>query len=377
MFSFRLSTQPVHDYSESDFLPEKKTQMRITDIKQADIYYKALIERDPSYVGIFYVGVKTTSVFCIATCRARKPKRENVDFFTTFKEALDHGYRPCKICRPTENAHQAPQQVELAIDMVRSSPKQKITDQMLRESDIQPEAVRRWFNKHYGMTYQQFQRMYRVNNALLELRSGKPVLESAMDTGYESLSGFGYTYRKLIGQPPNQSHKRSRILISRFTTPLGPMFVCATENGICLLEFVDRKMLETEFRDLQKYLKTAIIAGENEHTQQAKREIEEYFSGKRNHFTVALDAPGTPFQTSVWQALQQVPHGETSSYQQLAESLGKPTAVRAVASANGFNRIAIIIPCHRIVGKNGNLTGYGGGLERKRWLIDHERNCRL
>ncbi|WP_428198092.1 methylated-DNA--[protein]-cysteine S-methyltransferase [Aliivibrio kagoshimensis] len=167
------------------------------------------------------------------------------------------------------------------------------------------------------------------------------------------------------------------ILISRLTTPLGPMFVCATDKGVCLLEFVDRRMLETEFKDLQRLLKAKIITGENPHIKQAKKELAEYFSGQRTQFDVALDTPGTDFQNSVWNCLHQIPYGETRSYQQQAESIHNPKAVRAVASANGFNRISIIIPCHRVIGKNGQLTGYGGGLERKRWLIDHENEHAL
>jgi AraC family transcriptional regulator of adaptative response/methylated-DNA-[protein]-cysteine methyltransferase len=151
------------------------------------------------------------------------------------------------------------------------------------------------------------------------------------------------------------------------------MLIGATEKGICLLEFVDRKMLETEFKDLQRLLKARIIVGENEHIAQAKQELMEYFNGVLKRFTVKLDAPGTKFQTMVWEKLHEIPYGSTVSYQEQAEQIQNPKAVRAVASANGHNRIALIIPCHRVIGKDGNLTGYGGGLERKRWLINHEK----
>lgn len=347
--------------------------MLVTDSKKIKSYYKALIDREPAYVGIFYVGVKTTSVFCIATCRARKPKFENVEFYTTFKEALDAGYRPCKICKPTENAYQAPPQVEAAINMVNKSPMVKVSDYQLRQSEISPELVRRWFKKHYGMTFQAFQRMYRINSAFQELKGGKKTTDSAFDAGYESLSGFGYTYKKFIGKSPTKSVNDTIILISRLTTPLGPMFICATDKGVCLLEFVDRRMLETEFKDLQRLLKARIIAGENQYIKQAKKELIEYFDFKRNVFSVKLDTPGTEFQNRVWVALMEIPYGETSTYQQQAEMINSPKGVRAVATANGFNRVSIIIPCHRVIGKNGKLCGYGGGLERKQWLIEHEQ----
>lgn len=347
--------------------------MKITDPKTIKRYYKALIEKDAQYTGIFFVGVKTTSIFCIATCRARKPKAENVVFYTTCEDALVNGFRPCKVCKPTENAYQPPDIVLQAMELLKQKPKEKVSDQTLREHNISPETVRRWFKKHYGMTFQAYQRMCRINTAYQELKGGKATTPTAFDSGYDSLSGFAYTYKKYIGDSPTKSADKSIVLISRFTTPLGPMFVCATENGICLLEFVDRKMLETEFKDLQQRFKATIVAGENQHTQQAKTELAEYFAGERTQFNVALDMTGTAFQQQAWQALNNIPYGETISYQAQATALNKPNAVRAVANANGMNRIAIIVPCHRVIGKNGKFTGYGGGLERKKWLLDHEK----
>lgn len=347
--------------------------MLITEEDKVKEYYTALVDRNEGYIGTFYAGVKTTSIFCIATCRARKPKAENVEFFTTFKTALDNGYRPCKICRPTENANEAPTDIEQAIVLVKQNPKEKISDQRLRALNISPEKVRRWFNRHYGITFHTFQRMYRVNSAFHELKSGKKTTDAAFGTAYESLSGFGYTYKKLLGQSPKKSIQKKVILINRITTPIGPMFACATDKGLCLLEFVDRRMLETEFKDLQRRLNASIIVGENNHIQQAKKELSEYFNHQRQVFDVPLHTPGTDFQNSVWQGLLKIPYGQTRSYQEQANAIGNPKAIRAVASANGFNRIAIIIPCHRVIGKDGNLRGYGGGLERKRWLLSHEQ----
>lgn len=349
--------------------------MLITDQTLIKRYYQALIERSPQYVGSFYVAVKTTQIFCIATCRARKPKFENVEFYSTFKEALTAGFRPCKICKPTEHANEAPPMVVAAVDLIKKQPKNKVKDQQLREAGISPEIVRRWFNQHYGMTFQAFARMYRINNALIELKSGKQTTETAFDSGYDSLSGFGYTYKKLVGNTPENAASQQTILIDRFTTPLGPMFICATDNGICLLEFVEREMLETEFKDLQRLLGAVIIAGENQHMVEAKQQIAEYFDGKRQQFDVPLDTPGTEFQQSVWQALGKIEYGNTASYGQQAQRLNNPNAVRAVARANGANRVAIIVPCHRVIGKNGSLTGYAGGLARKRWLLEHEQRA--
>ncbi|GAB4413053.1 MAG: methylated-DNA--[protein]-cysteine S-methyltransferase [Bacteroidia bacterium] len=348
----------------------------ITDLQLQTTYYQALLNRDATFAGVFFAAVTTTSIFCISTCRARKPKPEHVIFYASMREALAGGYRPCKICRPTEHAHAAPPAVQAAIRLVEAHPKEKITDTHLRDAGIGPETLRRWFKQHYGLTFHAYQRMYRINLAVQELKSGKSATETAFDTGYESLSGFGYTYKSLLGSSPRQGRAQAVILIHRFTTPLGPMFACATEQGLCLLEFTDRRMLETEFSDLQRRLQARILTGENDPIRQAKEQLAAYFAGERHTFDVPLHTPGTDFQQQVWQRLREIPYGETVSYQTQAQLLGRPMAVRAVASANGHNRIAIIIPCHRVIGKDGNLTGYGGGLARKAWLLDWERQHR-
>lgn len=345
--------------------------MKILDIEQCDAWYEALVARSSEHVGVFFVGVKTTGVFCISNCRARKPKRGNVEFYNDFKSALHAGFRPCKICRPTENAFSAPPIVEQAIALFRASSENRVSDGELRQHNISPERLRRWFVQHHGMTFQAWQRMLRVNMALQELRRGKSATDAAFNSGYDSLSGFGYTCKKLTGDAPSRA--TDIIVIHRFTTPIGPMFVCATEQGVCLLEFVDRRALEREFDDLQSRLNARIIAGENNHTRQTEKEIGEYFAGKRQQFTLALHTPGSAFQQKVWQQLDTVPYGETSHYQALAIKMENPDAVRAVAGANGANRVAIVIPCHRIIGKNGAMTGYGGGIARKKWLLEHEK----
>ena len=155
------------------------------------------------------------------------------------------------------------------------------------------------------------------------------------------------------------------------------MFVCASEQGVCLLEFAVSQRNEREFADLQRLLGCRIVGGGNEHTRQAARGSGEYFAGSRQRSDVALHLPGTAFQQQVWQALQTIPYGDTVSYQQQADRLGKPAAIRAVAGANGANRVAIIVPCHRVIGKDGSLTGYGGGLQGKAWLLAHEQRSRL
>ena len=159
----------------------------------------------------------------------------------------------------------------------------------------------------------------------------------------------------------------------RIETPLGEMVAGATDDGICLLEFIGRRMLPTEYKDLTRLLKTTLGVGDNIHLKSLSSQLNEYFTGDRIEFNLSLITSGTDFQQAVWKELLKIPYGTTRSYQQQADALSRSDSVRAVANANGMNRISIIIPCHRVIGSDGRLTGYGGGLKRKRWLLDHEK----
>lgn len=156
-------------------------------------------------------------------------------------------------------------------------------------------------------------------------------------------------------------------------TPIGEMAACATSDGICLLGFTDRRSMGNDLEDLSSVFQLKIKRGGNRHLRSLRKQLREYFTGKRKEFSIELITPGTKFQQKVWNELLKIPYGTTSTYLEQAISLNNPASVRAVAGANASNRIAIVIPCHRVIGSDGSLVGYGGGLERKRWLIDHER----
>ena len=337
--------------------------------------YTALVEKDPAYDGAFFAAVKTTGIFCRTTCTARKPKQENVGFYDTIHDALAAGYRPCKICRPMESANQVPEDIASLLAEVQASPQFRITEWQLKQRGLDPNTLRRWFLKHYGMTFQAFCRMNRINTAFGAIRDGNSVLDAALESGYSSTSGFATAFDKIIGTAPGKAKREPRnvLVYQRFDAPLGPMVAIASEKGLCLLEFGDRRMLESEFTDLQKRLDAVLLPGKNEFTEEAVRQIQEYFAGTRKTFSVPLHAPGTEFQQRVWAALCEIPFGEMCSYGEIASAIGEPKAVRAVGTANGMNRIAIMIPCHRVIGADGALTGYGGGLWRKDWLIKHEQ----
>jgi AraC family transcriptional regulator, regulatory protein of adaptative response / methylated-DNA-[protein]-cysteine methyltransferase len=163
------------------------------------------------------------------------------------------------------------------------------------------------------------------------------------------------------------------ITTTEIETELGTMIAGAVEEGICLLEFGDRRSLNREYKELSGHFKTSVQEGENRHFAGLKKELKEYFEGIRTEFSVPLVTPGTSFQKDVWKELLKIPYGTTRSYLEQSIALGKPESIRAVANANGMNRISIIIPCHRVIGSDGKLTGYGGGLKRKKWLLDHEK----
>ena len=337
-----------------------------------DVLYNALLTKDPSFEGYFYAGITSTGIFCRPTCTAKKPKRENVLFFRTPQEAQLNGFRECKICRPLEAIAPKPAWVDRLLGEMERSATKKLNDADLRSAGYDPSQVRRWFKKEYGVTFQSYQRMGRLSQAFQELREGASVTDVAYDAGFGSLSGFSDSFRSLFDAAPSNAQGRL-IHVTRFSTPLGPMMAAASDKGLCLLEFTDRRMLETELAQLKRVQKATLIVGRHAFTDQTRSELTEYFEGKRRGFTVPLESPGSPFQVSVWDALKQIPYGETRSYKQQSEILNSPLAIRAVARANGMNRIAIMIPCHRVIASDGSLQGYAGGLARKQWLLEHEK----
>jgi AraC family transcriptional regulator of adaptative response/methylated-DNA-[protein]-cysteine methyltransferase len=222
------------------------------------------------------------------------------------------------------------------------------------------------------MTFHAYSRARRLGEAIGQIRNGDSIAGAAYEAGFESLSGFNEALRQATGLSPRQAAATRSVTLTRIPTPLGPMIAGATDEKVCLLEFADRRMLPTQIRRLHQKLNCLFVPGASAVLDRLRSELREYFDRDRRKFSVELETPGTPFQQTVWMALREIPYGSTISYGELADRLGSPDAVRAVARANGDNRIAILIPCHRVVGKDGRLTGYGGGLWRKHRLIDLE-----
>lgn len=338
----------------------------------SDTLYSALLQRDSTFEGIAVVCVKTTGIFCRFTCTARKPKRENVEFMISPHEALLNGYRPCKVCNPMNYHGSAPDWIKQLLTEINDNPTIPLHNQDLRKRELDPARVSRWFKKNHGMTFQGYLRSLRVGQAFGRLKQGESVTGTAFESGYDSLSGFTDSFKRTTHLSPSESRQEQIIYTTRILTPIGPMLAGGTEDGICLLEFVDRRMLETQINRVTKRLKARVLPGECQYFETLKEQLDEYFASKRQQFHIPLVLAGTPFQQKVWSLLQTIPYGETRSYKQQSETLGDPSAIRAVARANGDNRVSILIPCHRVIGSTGELVGYGGGLWRKQYLLNLE-----
>jgi AraC family transcriptional regulator, regulatory protein of adaptative response / methylated-DNA-[protein]-cysteine methyltransferase len=336
-------------------------------------YYQAMLDKNTAYEGLFFVGVKTTGVFCRPTCPARKPKLENCEFFETAQQALLASYRPCQRCKPLSHPNHISPLVQKLVDAVEDNPEKRWKDRDFEELSVDASTARRQFKKRFGMTFVEYARARRMGLAMKQIRAGDAVIEAQLSTGYESSSGFRDAFSRIMGAAPTKLGSAKILKASWLDTPLGPMIAIGDEDALYLLEFVDRRGLEREIERLRKKTKAAIIPGETKSIRSIENELKNYFEGKLTEFKTPLSLLGSPFQKRVWQELQKIPPGKTRSYSDIAKALNKPTAFRAVAQANGANQIAIVIPCHRVINSNGELGGYGGGISRKQWLIKHEK----
>lgn len=337
---------------------------------------RACRQHDAGYDGVFFMAVKTTGIFCRPSCPSR-PNQENVEYFGSVKECLIAGYRPCKRCHPLETNGTPPAWVAKLMARVEAEPEVRLKAADLRACGVSPERARRWFQQHYGMSFAAWCRGRRLAGAFTKIRNGGMLDEAVFDSGFESHSGFRDAFNRTFGNTPGRARQNGeRVVCAMIESPLGPLLAGTSDHGICLLEYTDRRMLESNLATLQKRFRCAIVPGEHKWLRQLQRELAAYFEGRLRKFTLPIALRGTSFQEKVWRELQSIPHGETISYDELARRIDQPTAQRAVARANGMNRICILIPCHRVIGKDGSLTGYGGGLWRKRLLLQLERKGR-
>jgi AraC family transcriptional regulator of adaptative response/methylated-DNA-[protein]-cysteine methyltransferase len=338
-----------------------------------DTLQQAVEKHDSDFNGVFFATRGNTGEFCNPGCKARKSDPKRMRFFETTREALAAGYRPCKKCKPLKTGLSDPEWIETLMMQVESDPAKRWHDYELEAMKLDPAAVRRWFIANHGFTFHGYTRLRRLGAALRQIQHGEPVTKAVIAQGYDSESGFRESFTSVFGDPPSAVDRESSIWINRVATPLGSMIMGVSDQGLCLLEFAERRMLDTQLKRLRQRMGRVFLPGDHPLMQQVKNELDAYFEGSLRKFTVPLQAPGTEFQESVWRALVDIPYGEIRSYGNIADKIGQSAAVRAVGRANGDNRIAIIIPCHRVVGADGELTGYGGGLWRKEYLLAMEQ----
>lgn len=302
----------------------------------------AVLRGDQTFDGLFFTAVKTTGVFCRPSCPDLKPNIKSLQFFLTIASAVGMGYRPCLRCNPLEDST-APGWISDVLRLLEDSARKQLSNEELAAHGFDPAKLRRFFRSRCGMTFEAYGRTLRL--------AGK----------------FTYTAGEIAPADPVPEAPSAGICTARIETPIGPMVATATGDAVCLLEFGDR-------RGLARQMETAPRDG-NPVLDRLRAELSEYFDGVRRRFDVPVTFRGTPFQERVWRLLLEIPYGGTCSYEELALRTGNPEAVRAVARANGANRIAILIPCHRVRNKSGAIGGYGGGLWRKHALLELERGA--
>lgn len=343
------------------------------DLPCDDTLYDALLARDAAYDGRAYVGVSSTGVFCRLTCSARKPKRENCLFFDSIGGCISAGFRACKKCHPMAPAAQGEPVIAKLLKVLEDAPHTRWSEGEVAALGIDPSTARRAFKRHYGITFLEMARQTRLRLGAAELPDGGRVIDAQMSAQYDSPAAFRTAFTKWLGIAPGKFAKDALLRADWIDTRLGPMIAVSDAKALYLLEFAERRALPTELKRLYAYAKGSLGFGRFAPIDQIAQEMDAFMAGTATQFETRLAPLGTPFTQEVWQTLRQIPAGETRSYAQVARMMGRADATRAVARANGANPIAIVIPCHRVLGADGTLTGYGGGLWRKQALIELER----
>lgn len=341
--------------------------------------WQSVVARDPAADGEFFVAVKTTGVYCRPSCKSRMPKRENVTFFKLPVQAEDAGFRPCKRCRPREVALTDPRAVMVESVCAYIHAHMDDTDRLaLSEigAAVGYEAgyVASVFKSVMGMTPRQYIDAQRMDNFKTLLRDGVRVSDAVYAAGYGSSSRVYERSDSALGMTPAAYRKGGagvQIAYTAAESPFGVLLIGVTERGICHVGLYDS--VEAAAAGIHAEFPNAEIGrGDTVLAPMVQRILDHIEFGAAIH-DLPLDIQATAFQQRVWAALREIPRGETRTYTEVAESLGQPNAVRAVAAACANNRVALVVPCHRVVGKNGSLTGYKWGVERKRRLLDAER----
>ncbi|MEP7148350.1 MAG: bifunctional DNA-binding transcriptional regulator/O6-methylguanine-DNA methyltransferase Ada [Acidobacteriota bacterium] len=344
--------------------------------KQIDWRWSAVQTRNPEFDGVFYFGVETTGVFCRPSCSSRSPKRQNVRFFVTPIEAERAGFRACLRCKPTQEYFLGPAGtlVARAFEILQSETDEIPTiDDLATRLDVSPGHLQKTFKAILGLSPKEVTDIMRIDNFKKNVKRAD-VTTSLYDSGFGSSRSLYEKAGETLGMTPATYKKGGKGMKIRYTiaeSPLGKLLVAATERGICAVSFGDDE--ESLRRELSDEFFAAEIEDNDEGLKDAVRAIAKSLDGEKTILTLPLDLRASAFQMRVWAELRKIPYGETRSYAQVAEAVGNPKAVRAVARACATNPVALVNPCHRVVGSDGKLSGYRWGIERKKALLEKER----
>jgi AraC family transcriptional regulator of adaptative response/methylated-DNA-[protein]-cysteine methyltransferase len=344
---------------------------------EEDIYWQAVLERDARFKGIFVYGVRSTNIYCKPSCPSRRPRREQVAFFTSPEAAENEGFRACLRCRPRENDARDPH-IEMVLRVCRSIEAQAETMPSLielgAELNVSPHHLQRTFKSITGITPRQYAAAHRLKQFKSSIKEGGDVTGAMYDAGYGSSSRLYEKASEQLGMTPATYRRRGKGMNINYTIVechLGRLLVAGTKRGICSVQFgAQDEALETA---LVAEYPAASINRDASGLGNWVEELLRHLDGAQPDLALPLDLQATAFQTRVWQELRQIPYGATRSYAKVAEAIGQPTAARAVARACATNPVALVTPCHRVVREGGQPGGYRWGLERKEKLLETER----
>jgi AraC family transcriptional regulator, regulatory protein of adaptative response / methylated-DNA-[protein]-cysteine methyltransferase len=347
------------------------------DFQELSDFRRAIETRDDQYEGIFWYGVRTTGIYCRPTCRSRQPKPENVVFFALPEAARRAGFRACLRCHPDQVILRDPQ-AELVQSICRlidlnldENPNLENLSHHLKLSRFH---LQRLFKKLMGITPRQYAEARRADKFKTRIKAGESVSGAIYEAGYGSSSRLYEKSDSQLGMTPATYRKGGEGMSIKYATmnsTLGRLLVAATERGICSVTLgeSDRELID----HLSAEFPRALIERDEKHLQERALIILDYLKGELPHPHLPLDVQGTAFQKRVWEELRRIPEGETASYSEIARRIGQPRSTRAVARACATNPAALLTPCHRVVRENGEMGGYRWGIERKRRLLEIER----